>query len=78
MKHKLPPLEPGQLTLKTVTPSQHFTEPPPRFTKRRWSRLEERGIGRPSTYRGDPIDNSRAAVSQKIGGKFRRRISGLL
>ncbi|MDP9160700.1 MAG: type I DNA topoisomerase, partial [Acidobacteriota bacterium] len=29
LKHKLPPLEPGQkLTLKTLKPEQHFTEPP--------------------------------------------------
>ena len=34
-----------------VTPNQHFTQPPPRFTEARLVRtLEELGIGRPSTY----------------------------
>ena len=34
-----------------ITPDQHFTQPPPRFTEPTLIRaLEERGIGRPSTY----------------------------
>ena len=34
-----------------MTPAQHFTEPPPRFTEASLvKRLEELGIGRPSTY----------------------------
>ncbi len=34
-----------------VTPNQHFTEPPPRFTEATLIKaLEEHGIGRPSTY----------------------------
>src|SRR5262249_484302 len=33
------------------TPSQHFTQPPPRYTQARpGKKLEELGIGRPSTY----------------------------
>ena len=38
-------------TLTKVTPNQHFTQPPPRFTEASLvKRLEELGIGRPSTY----------------------------
>jgi DNA topoisomerase-1 len=48
----LPKLEPGQaLARASVTPEQHFTQPPPRFTEASLvKRLEELGIGRPSTY----------------------------
>ncbi len=48
----LPPLEKGEETsLLDVIPSQHFTQPPPRFTEATLVKeLEEKGIGRPSTY----------------------------
>jgi len=39
------------LLLHDVLPEQHFTEPPPHFTESSLIKeLEERGIGRPSTY----------------------------
>ena len=49
---RLPPLAAGDLAeLVALRPEQHFTEPPPRFTEASLVRaLEERGIGRPSTY----------------------------
>jgi DNA topoisomerase I len=48
----LPPLRAGdETTVLGVTPTQHFTEPPPRFTEATLIKaLEEHGIGRPSTY----------------------------
>ncbi len=48
----LPPLEPGMaLELRKLEAQQHFTQPPPRFNESSLIKeLEERGIGRPSTY----------------------------
>ncbi len=48
----LPDLESGErLDLHKLVPEQHFTEPPPRYTEASLIKeLEERGIGRPSTY----------------------------
>lgn len=51
-ERKLPRVEKGEtLELKKLSPEQHFTEPPPRFTEATLVKiLEEKGIGRPSTY----------------------------
>jgi DNA topoisomerase I len=48
----LPLVEKGEaLKLNAITPEQHFTEPPPRYTEATLVKaLEEKGIGRPSTY----------------------------
>lgn len=48
----LPPLQVGdELNLKELTPNQHFTQPPARYTEASLIKtLEENGIGRPSTY----------------------------
>ncbi|HEU5348411.1 MAG TPA: type I DNA topoisomerase [Ktedonobacterales bacterium] len=48
----LPALHEGDvLDLHKITPEQHFTQPPPRFTEASLIKdLEERGIGRPSTF----------------------------
>jgi DNA topoisomerase-1 len=52
LSRQLPPLESGQkLQLVQLIPEQHFTQPPPRFTEASLVKeLEEKGIGRPSTY----------------------------
>jgi DNA topoisomerase-1 len=49
---KLPSLSEGEiLELLNLTPKQHFTQPPYRFTEATLIKeLEEKGIGRPSTY----------------------------
>ncbi|MBZ9569326.1 type I DNA topoisomerase [Patescibacteria group bacterium] len=49
---ELPPLEIEEvLKLIELIPSQHFTQPPPRYTEATLIRaLEKNGIGRPSTY----------------------------
>jgi DNA topoisomerase-1 len=49
---KLPPLSEGEgLELLGLTPKQHFTQPPYRFSEATLIKeLEEQGIGRPSTY----------------------------
>ena len=48
----LPPVSEGDtLNRGEIKPEQHFTKPPPRFTEASLvKRLEELGIGRPSTY----------------------------
>jgi DNA topoisomerase I len=49
---RLPKVAKGDgLTVEKVTPAQHFTEPPPRYSEASLVRkLEDLGIGRPSTY----------------------------
>ncbi|HYC08067.1 MAG TPA: DNA topoisomerase I [Steroidobacteraceae bacterium] len=50
--HVLPPMKEGDsVALTALAASQHFTEPPPRYSEASLVKaLEEHGIGRPSTY----------------------------
>ncbi len=80
LKHKLPPLEPGQkLTLRELKPEQHFTEPPPRYNEASLVKeLEERGIGRPSTYATILTTIQERQYVTKLGGKFAPTEIGLV
>lgn len=51
-KSNIPDIEEGELLeVRQIDPKQHFTQPPPRYTEATLVKaLEEKGIGRPSTY----------------------------
>ncbi|HWU41624.1 MAG TPA: type I DNA topoisomerase, partial [Candidatus Acidoferrum sp.] len=70
---KLPELTEGEiLKLLELLPEQHFTQPPPRYTEATLIKeLEEKGIGRPSTY-ASILDNiqEREYVAKEKGRLF--------
>jgi DNA topoisomerase-1 len=72
-ENSLPVLEKGQeLKLLKLVPAQHFTQPPPRYTEAMLVKtLEEKGIGRPSTYA--PIIDiiQKRGYVEKEKGKFK-------
>ncbi len=70
---KLPKVEKGEeLKLNSLTPNQHFTEPPPRYTEATLVKaLEEKGIGRPSTYASIMSVIQDREYVEKLEGKFR-------
>lgn len=49
---RLPVMNEGETAgVETITPNQHFTQPPPRYSEASLvKKMEELGIGRPSTY----------------------------
>jgi DNA topoisomerase-1 len=68
----LPALKEGEpLTLHTLQPRQHFTQPPPRYTEATLVKaLEEKGIGRPSTYATILATIQDRKYAHKTEGKF--------
>ncbi len=68
----LPKVEKGeQLKLNKITPEQHFTEPPPRFTEATLVKaLEEKGIGRPSTYAAIMTTIQDREYVERLEGRF--------
>jgi DNA topoisomerase-1 len=68
----LPNVEKGEtLALNKITPEQHFTDPPPRFTEATLVKaLEEKGIGRPSTYAAIMTTIQAREYVEKLEGRF--------
>lgn len=68
----LPKVEKGEnLKLNKITPEQHFTDPPPRFTEATLVKaLEEKGIGRPSTYAAIMTTIQDREYCEKLEGRF--------
>jgi DNA topoisomerase-1 len=68
----LPALKEGeQLRLITMQPRQHLTQPPPRYTEATLIKsLEEKGIGRPSTYATILSTIQERKYVHKTDGKF--------
>jgi DNA topoisomerase-1 len=78
-----PPLpevvEGEELKLLELTPAQHFTQPPPRFTEASLVKeLEEDGIGRPSTYAQILSTIQEKEYVQKVDGRFQPTELGFL
>jgi DNA topoisomerase-1 len=68
----LPALKEGEgLKLLNLQPKQHFTQPPPQYTEATLIKaLEEKGIGRPSTYATILSTIQERKYVHKINGKF--------
>jgi len=80
LKLRLPQVEQGEkLKLHKITPEQHFTEPPPRFTEATLVKtLEEKGIGRPSTYATILGTIQNREYVEKLQGRFYPTQLGML
>ncbi len=68
----LPAVQEGEtLALNQINPEQHFTDPPPRYTEATLVKaLEEKGIGRPSTYAAIMSTIQEREYVEKITGRF--------
>ncbi len=76
----LPRLKEGETpSLKDLSASQHFTQPPPRFTEASLVKaLEEEGIGRPSTYAAILSTIQERKYVKREEGKLRPTELGML
>ena len=76
----LPALKEGEiLNLLDLQPKQHFTQPPPRYTEATLVKaLEEKSIGRPSTYAAILYTIQDRKYVQKTDGKFSPTELGLV
>ncbi len=79
-ERQLPPLEQGMaLRLVKLLPEQHFTQPPPRFNESSLVKeMEERGIGRPSTYAAILDTIQEKGYVEKVERNFKPTHLGLL
>ncbi|MEW6350210.1 MAG: type I DNA topoisomerase [Thermodesulfobacteriota bacterium] len=75
---QLPRLTAGQeLSLKRMSPRQHFTQPPPAYTEASLIKeLEEKGIGRPSTYAETVTTIQKRKYVELAEKKFRPTVLG--
>lgn len=69
---RLPIVTQGEkLNLNSISPEQHFTEPPPRYSEATLVKaLEEKGIGRPSTYAAIMTTIQEREYVEKVEGRF--------
>ncbi|ABS26894.1 type I DNA topoisomerase [Anaeromyxobacter sp. Fw109-5] len=79
-ERQLPPLEAGMiLDLRRLLPEQHFTQPPPRFNESSLVKeLEQRGIGRPSTYAAILENIQEKGYVEKVERNFKPTHLGLV
>jgi len=77
---RLPELEEGQpVRPAKLDPKQHYTQPPPRFTDASLVKeLEERGIGRPSTYAAILSTIQNKSYAERLKGKFKPTELGMV
>jgi DNA topoisomerase-1 len=79
-ERQLPPLEAGMpLELRRLLPEQHFTQPPPRYNESSLVKeMEQRGIGRPSTYAAILETIQEKTYVEKIEKNFKPTHLGLV
>ncbi|MBX6772140.1 MAG: type I DNA topoisomerase [Chloroflexi bacterium] len=79
-ERSLPAVDVGEvLRLDAITPEQHFTQPPPRYTDATLVKaLEENGVGRPSTYAPTLATIQERGYVERVGRQLRATELGKL